>query len=117
MYIDGVVIPVPDDRKEDYRALATKVGALFVEHGAQRVVECWGSDVPHGKTTDFYGAVKAEDGETIVFSWIVWPSREARDAGNATIRTDPRMQPGPDFPFDMRRMIYGGFDVLVDTGE
>ena len=115
-YIDGFVIPVPADRKEDYRKMAAEAGGWFVEHGAERVVECWGDDVPHGKTTDFYGAVKAEEGEGIVFSWVVWPSREARDAGNAKIMADPRMS-GKDMPFDMKRLIVGGFEILVDTGR
>src|SRR4051812_32340988 len=80
-------------------------------------VECWGDDVPHGKATDFYRAVAAEEGEGLIFSWIVWPSREAREAGNVKVMADPRMQPSADMPFDMKRLIFGGFEVLVDTGE
>jgi uncharacterized protein YbaA (DUF1428 family) len=80
-----------------------------------RVVECWGDDVPDGKVTDFKGAVKAGEGETVVFSWIVWPSKAVRDEGNAKVMKDPRMRPNADTPFDGRRMIYGGFDILLDA--
>jgi uncharacterized protein YbaA (DUF1428 family) len=116
-YIDGFIIPVAPGKKDAYRELAKEAGAIFIEHGAQRVVECWGDDVPHGKATDFYRAVAAEEGEGLIFSWIVWPSREAREAGNAKIMADPRMQPSAEMPFDMKRLIFGGFEVLVDTGE
>ena len=116
-YIDGFVIPVAPGKKDAYRALAEDAGKIFIEHGAQRVVECWGDDVPHGKVTDFHRAVAAEEGEGIIFSWIVWPSKAARDAGNAKIMADPRMQPSPDMPFDMKRLIFGGFEVLLDTGD
>ena len=116
-YIDGFVIPVAPGRKEAYRALAEQAGKIFIEHGAQRVVECWGDDVPHGKVTDFHRAVAAEEGEGLIFSWIVWPSREARDAGNDKVMADPRMQATPDMPFDMKRIIFGGFELLLDTGD
>jgi len=115
-YIDGFVIPVPPGKKDAYRAMAEEAGRLFVEHGALRVVECWGDDVPHGKVTDFYRAVAAEEGEGVIFSWIVWESRDARNEGNRRIMADPRMQPSPDMPFDMKRMIFGGFEVILDTG-
>ena len=114
-YIDGFVIPVPAGKKQAYREIAAKAAPIFREYGALRVVECWGDDIPDGKVTDFKGAVKAEAGESVVFSWIVWPSKEARDAGNAKVMADPRMKPD-DMPFDGKRMIMGGFEVLVDTG-
>jgi len=118
-YVDGFLIPVPAGKKEAYRAMAAKVAPVFHEHGAARVVECWGDDVPDGKVTDFRRAVKATDGETTVFSWIEWPSKEARDAGNAKIMADPRMKPadGEAMPFDMQRMIFGGFAPILDTTE
>jgi uncharacterized protein YbaA (DUF1428 family) len=116
-YIDGFVIPVPNDKREAYRELATEAAPIFKEHGALEIVECWGDDVPHGKVTDFYRAVDAKEGETIVFSWIVWPSREARDAGNKKVMEDSRMQPGPDVPFDMQRLIFGGFTPILQHGE
>jgi uncharacterized protein YbaA (DUF1428 family) len=115
-YIDGFVIPVPTDNKEAYRAMAATAASLFREHGATRIVECWGDDVPDGKVTDFRRAVKAQDGETVVFSWVVWPSKAARDEGNKKIMADPRMQPGPDMPFDGKRLIWGGFELLLDSG-
>lgn len=116
-YIDGFVIPVPEGKKEAYRKLAQDAGQIFIEHGATRVVECWGDDVPDGKLTDFKRAVAAESGEKIVFSWIVWPSKQARDEGNKKAMEDPRMKnPPPDMPFDGKRMIFGGFELLVETG-
>lgn len=115
-YIDGFVIPVPSDKKQAYRDMAAKAAPLFKEYGATRMVECWGDDVPDGKVTDFKGAVKAEPGETIVFSWIVWPSKEVRNAGHQKMKDDPRMKMTGDMPFDGRRMIFGGFEILLDTG-
>mgnify|MGYP002382262308 CR=1 FL=1 len=115
-YIDGFVTPVPNNKKDAYRALAQEAQALFREYGATRVVECWGDDVPRGKVTDFWGAVKAAEGETVVFSWIVWPSKEVRDTGMTRLMEDPRMKPPADMPFDGKRMIMGGFTVLTDSG-
>ncbi len=114
-YIDGYVVPVKAGDKEAYRAAALKMSALFHEFGATRVVENWGDDVPPGKTTDFWGAVKCEPGEVVAFSWIEWPSKAVRDVGMGKLRTDPRMQ-GP-MPFDGKRMIFGGFETLVDTAR
>ena len=114
-YVDGFVIPVPTDKKQAYREAASKALAVFKEYGATRIVECWGNDVPDGKVTDFKGAVKAKPGETIVFSWIEWPSKAVRDAGNEKMKNDPRMQNMSDMPFDAQRMIFGGFEVLLDS--
>src|SRR5690349_17278330 len=116
-YVDGFVIPVPEGNKEAYRKLAAMAAPVFLEHGATRIVECWGDDVPDGKVTDFKGAVKAEPGENIVFSWIVWPSKEVRDMGNKKVMEDPRMRPGPEMPFDGKRLIWGGFELMLDSGE
>jgi uncharacterized protein YbaA (DUF1428 family) len=116
-YIDGFVIPVPPGKKEAYREMAAEAGKLFLEHGAQRIVECWGDDVPHGKVTDFYRAVDAQEGEGLVFAWLVWSSKEARDEGSAKMMADPRMQPSPDMPMDLKRMIFGGFEVILDSGD
>jgi uncharacterized protein YbaA (DUF1428 family) len=114
-YIDGFVIPVPTDKKQAYRDMAAKAAPLFKEYGATRIVECWGNDIPDGKVTDFKGAVKAEPGETIVFSWMVWPSKEVRDAGIQKMKEDPRMEMPDGMPFDDKRMIFGGFEILLDT--
>ena len=112
-YVDGFVAAVPSENRELYRKVAEEAATIFKEHGALRVVECWGSDVPRGKVTDFHAAVEAKAGETIIFSWIVWPSKEARDLGNEKVMNDPRMSMD-DSPFDAKRMIYGGFEVLLD---
>jgi uncharacterized protein YbaA (DUF1428 family) len=114
-YIDGFVVPVPTHKKEEYRQMCARAAEVFKEHGAIRLVECWGDDVPDGKVTDFKDAVKAEAGETVVFSWIVWPSKAVRDAGHPEVVKDPRMQFGADMPFDGKRMIYGGFGVLFES--
>ncbi|MBE7185809.1 MAG: DUF1428 domain-containing protein [Methylobacterium mesophilicum] len=113
-FIDGLVIPVPTANKEAYREHARKAAEIFKEFGATRLVECWADDVPRGKTTDFQGAVKLEEGETVVFAWIEWPSRQVRDAGHGKMMNDPRMEAMGDMPFDGKRMIYGGFDPIVD---
>ncbi|HEX4736296.1 MAG TPA: DUF1428 domain-containing protein [Allosphingosinicella sp.] len=115
-YIEGFVIPVPQDKKDLYREMAAKVGELLIEHGAQRLVEAWGDDVPHGKVTDFHRAVDAQEGESVVFAWIVWPSKQVREEAHGKIMADPRMQP-PDMPMDGKRMIFGGFETLLDIGD
>ena len=115
-YVDGFVAAVPTANREIYRKHAETAAVVFKEHGALRVVECWGDDVPDGKVTDFKGAVKAQAGESVVFSWIVWPSKAVRDEGSRAAMQDPRLQ-GAGMPFDGRRLIYGGFEVLLDTGE
>ena len=112
-YVDGFVVPVRNDRREDYRKLATEAAAVYRDAGALEVVEAWGDDVPPGEVTSFPMAVKLDPDETVVFSWIVWPSREARDTGNEKVMADPRMQPPDDLPFNPQRMIYGGFEQIV----
>jgi uncharacterized protein YbaA (DUF1428 family) len=116
-YIDGFVVAVPAANKELYIKHANTALPLVKEYGASRMVENWGDDVPEGKVTDFRRAVKAEPDEVIVFSWFAHSSREARDAVNEKMMADPRMeQLGETPPFDGKRMIYGGFDVIQESG-
>ncbi len=114
-YVDGFVVAVPADKKDAYREMAAKAAPLFKEFGALRIVECWASDGPDGKVTDFRMAVKAEENEEVVFSWIEYPSKEVRDAANQKMMSDPRMKEfGESMPFDGKRMIYGGFESIID---
>ena len=95
--------------------MAQSAATIFREHGALQVVETWGDDVPEGEITSFGRPVNAKDDEVVVFSWIVWPSKEARDKGNEAAMNDPRMVlPDGEPPFDSKRMIYGGFRMLID---
>lgn len=113
-YIDGFMAPVHTDR-ETYRAFAARMAPVFKEHGALRVVEGWGDDVPRGQHTDFHRAVAAGEGETVVFSWIEWPDKATRDAGMKKVMEDPRMQPGGEpMPFDGKRLVFGGFQMIVE---
>jgi uncharacterized protein YbaA (DUF1428 family) len=115
-YVDGFVLAVPAANKEAFRRHAAEAAPVFKEFGALRVVECWGDDVPEGKLTDFRGAVKAQDGEVVVFSWIEYPSKEVRDTVMAKVMADPRMQGMEQaMPFDGKRMIFGGFMPIVDA--
>ncbi|MCZ8185739.1 MAG: DUF1428 domain-containing protein [Beijerinckiaceae bacterium] len=114
-YIDGFVAAVPSGNREAYLEHATLMGGIMKEFGAIRLVECWGDDVPDGKLTSFPMAVKAEPDETVVFSWVVWPSKAVRDAGWARMMQDPRMQPGAQpMPYDGKRLIYGGFEMALE---
>ena len=114
-YIDGFVAAVPTANRAAYRKHAEAGAVVFKEHGALKVVECWGDDVPEGKLTSFPLAVKRAADETVVFSWIVWPSKSVRDAGMAKVMADPRLEPDVNpMPFDGKRLIYGGFEVLLE---
>ncbi len=115
-YVDGFVLAVPNANRDKYREVAINAAAVFKEYGALSVVECWGEDVPEGKVTSFTMAVQRKADESVVFSWIVWPSRSARDAGMEKSMADPRLKVGMDpMPFDGQRMIFGGFEVLVSA--
>jgi uncharacterized protein YbaA (DUF1428 family) len=116
-YTDGFVLPVPEQNKEAYRAMAQKAAEIFREYGATRVVEAWSDDVPDGKVTDFRKSVKAEAGEQVVFSWIEWPSKEVRDESWKKIMEDERMKPDGNTPFDGKRMFWGGFQPILDTAR
>ncbi len=115
-YVDGFVLAVPNANRERYREVAQAASAVFKEYGALSVVECWGDDVPEGKLTSFPLAVQRKDDESVVFSWIIWPSRSARDEGMKKVMADPRLERLMDpMPFDGKRMIYGGFEVIVSA--
>jgi uncharacterized protein YbaA (DUF1428 family) len=117
-YVEGFVAAVPAANKTAYIQHAATAAPLFKEFGASRVVETWGDDVPDGKVTDFKGAVKAKKDEVVVFSWIEYPSKEARDAAHERIMSDPRMKEmGASMPFDGQRMIFGGFVPIVEEGS
>lgn len=114
-YVDGFVIAVPAEKKEAYLQLAAKATTLLKEFGATRIVECWSDDISEGKVTDFRMAVKAQEHEEVVFSWIEYPSKEIRDVANQKMMTDPRMREmGDAMPFDGQRMIFGGFVPILD---
>lgn len=114
-YADGYVLPVPNAKKEAYIAMAEKAAPVFREYGATRVVEAWGDDIKDGKVTDFKKAVKAEEGENVVFSYVEWPDKKTRDDAWVKIMEDDRMKPDGDMPFDGQRMFWGGFETIVDT--
>jgi len=116
-YVDGFVLPVPKRKLQAYRRMAQKAGKIWREHGALEFRECVADDVKPGKRTSFPRSVKLKRGETVFFSYIVYKSRADRDRINAKVMKDKRitgMGGLKDMPFDARRMIYGGFKVLVD---
>ncbi|HEX6398547.1 MAG TPA: DUF1428 domain-containing protein [Steroidobacteraceae bacterium] len=112
-YVDGCLIAVPKANKDAYKEMADKHAAILKEYGATRTVDAWADDVPDGKVTDYKGAVQAKPDETVVFSWIEWPSKEARDKGWDAAQKDPRMKE-LQMPFDGQRLVYGGFSTLID---
>ena len=115
-YADGYVLAVPKGNKQAYKDLAVKAANVFKEYGATRIVEAWGDDVPDGKVTDFKRAVKAKEGENVVFSFVEWPDKATRDAAWPKIMQDKRMQPDRDkMPFDGQRMFWGGFKPILDA--
>ncbi|GGB27872.1 hypothetical protein GCM10011380_16860 [Sphingomonas metalli] len=117
-YVEGFLTPVPSAARDAYRAHAERAAPLLKAFGVARIVESWGEDVPRGTLNDLWGAVAAEEGEAVVFSWFEYPDRAARDATNAKIMSDPRMEAlMADMPFDARRMVYGGFDGVHETGS
>jgi uncharacterized protein YbaA (DUF1428 family) len=118
-YVDGFVIAVPRANKQKFIEHAKQGDSVFADLGAIRILECWGDDVPDGKLTDFRRAVQATDDETVVFSWVEWPDKKTRDAAmkrmEDLMKTDPRMDPARNpMPFDGKRLIYGGFEPVVE---
>ena len=115
-FVNGFAAAVPADGKQSYVDYARVAGEYFRKHGALRVVECWEEDVPDGQLTSFPMAVKREPGEAIVFSWIEWPDKATADACFAMMQNEPLFDPSNNpMPFDGKRMIYGGFDMIVDA--
>lgn len=114
-YIDGVVLAVPKENKAAYIKHAKMTAEIFKDYGALSIVECWGDDIPDGVSTSFPIAVKCKSNEAVCFSWISWPSREVRNEAIKKIKKDPRMELGDgEIPFDGKRMIFGGFDVVLN---
>lgn len=116
-YVDGFVVAVPKDKIDAYKQMATRCGEIWREHGALEFRECIAEDVKPGKLTSFPQSVGLQDGETVIFSWIVYASREDRDIVNDKVMSDPRMaemMKPENMVFDGKRMIYGGFEMLVD---
>ncbi len=115
-YVDGFVASVPNAKREAFIKHAEVVGDIFKAHGALQVVDAWGDDVPEGKLTSFPMAVKCAAGEAVVFGWVIWPSKAVRDAGMKKVMEDPRMQLDKNpMPFDGKRAIFGGFQVIAST--
>lgn len=115
LYVDAFVVAVPKQSLEAYKAMARRSGEVWKESGALAYVECIGDDVPYGELTSFPRAVQAKDNEVVAFSWIVYESREQRDAVNAKVMADPRIQAiMSDPPFDGKRLIYGGFQTFLE---
>ena len=117
-YFEGFVAAVPEANKEAYRKHAADAAPIFQDFGVKRHVEAWDSDVAEGKVTDFRKAVDAKPDEKVVFAWFEYPDKATRDAANEKMRSDPRMKEmGATMPFDGKRMIYGGFDAIVEEGS
>jgi len=115
-YVDGFVIPVPKKKLASYRSMAKISSKVWLDHGALEFYESVGDDVPYGKRTSFPRSVKLKRGETVIFSWIVYKSRKHRDQVMAKVMKDKRiakMMSGKDLPFDAKRMIFGGFKIIV----
>jgi uncharacterized protein YbaA (DUF1428 family) len=117
-YVEGFILAVPSDRKDEYLRHAAEALPIFKDFGVTRHVEAWGDDVPEGKVTDFRRAVQAKEGESVAFAWFEYPSRSVRDSAIERMMTDPRMKAlGDSMPFDGRRMIMSGFAPILDEGD
>ena len=113
-YVDGFVIPVPQDRLEDYKRMARTCQPIWKEYGAIGYAECVGDDVPYGELTSFPRAIRAENGELVILSWVIWPNKAHRDDANAKIQKDPRLKEMMEnSPFNPKRMIFGGFEPFL----
>ncbi|MGL4236308.1 DUF1428 domain-containing protein [Tabrizicola sp.] len=115
-YVDGFISAVPTANKDAYLRHARVTGAVFRDHGALTVVECWGDDLPEGHLTSMPLAVRRQEHETVCLSWVTWPDKATRDAALMKVFTDPRMRPDQNpAPYDGKRIIRGGFEVLFET--
>lgn len=114
-YVDGFLAAVPTENRQAFIDHAAHFAKLFRSYGAKRIVECWGDDVPDGETTSFPMAVKCREGESVVFSWIEWPDKASRDTCFAAMQSDPELA-DMEMPFDGKRMIFGGFEPILDEG-
>lgn len=114
-YVDGFVAAVPTSNKQLYLEHVTEVAKMFKKQGALKYVECWAEDVPTGKVTSFPQAVLLKDDESVVFSWVTWPSKKARDLGMEAVMAEyEKLQESNPMPFDASRIIYGGFEMVID---
>ncbi len=116
-YVDGFVVPVPEDKLPEYKKIARRAGKVWKEHGALEYIECVADDVKSGKRTSFPQSVKLKEGEVVVFSWIIYKSRRERDRINKKVMADPRLKDMMDpkaMPFDGKRMFWGGFKTIVE---
>lgn len=113
-YVDGFVLALPRARRDEFVGFARVCDPIFMEHGANWIMENWGVEIPEGKLTDFRRAVQAAPDDEIVFSWVQWPDKASRDAGNEKIMNDPRMTK-LGIPFGMDRLISGGFRTVVEV--
>ena len=113
MYVEGFVTAVPKSKKQEYVELAKKMTPYFKKLGATKVMDCWQENVPHGKVTDFYKAVQANEDEDVIFSYIEFPSKDIRDQAMQKMDEDPEMKEfSKNMPFDGKRMIFGGFESI-----
>ena len=114
-YYSGFVTAVPVARRQEFVEHAAQAWPMFQKHGATRLIETWGVDVPDGTKTDFRRAVQAEDDEAVLFSWIEWPDKATADAARTGMQDDPGMADMGEMPFDGSRMIWGGFEPVFDS--
>ncbi|MBX7501826.1 DUF1428 domain-containing protein [Qipengyuania sp. YG27] len=118
MYVNGFVVPVPEGNKDAYREVAAKFWPIARDYGCTGHFEAWEADVKDGQHTDFRRAVDLQPGEKVVFSWMTWPDKASADAAHEKMMADERMATefgapdGSDMPFDGKRMIIGGFEVM-----
>ncbi len=117
MYVQGFIVPVPEGKQAQYVEVAQFVGDIMVELGAIEIVEAWEDDIKDGEQTDFRMAVKAQPGEKIVFSWVIWPDKETAETAHEKMTADERFQGDWEMPFDGKRMIFGGFKPVWTAGR